>query len=143
MAPFTLQTLKAGEADQLSPLAPDVFDNPIDPATARAFLANPDNRLIVARDGELIIGFVSATRLIHPDKPGGELFIQEVGTAPDYQRKGVASALMRALFEEARAMGCKLAWLAVDTDNEGALAFYEAIGGKPPERQFHIDFDLE
>lgn len=143
MPDFQIQSLKPGEERQLAPIAPGVFDNPIDLETAREFLANPDNRLIVARDGETIIGFVSATRLVHPDKPGGELYIQELGTAPDYQRRGVARALMRALFKEGKDMGCKLAWLAVDPGNEGALAFYKAIGGKPPETQIHIDFEWE
>ena len=34
------------------------------------------------------------------------------------------------------------AWRAVDKDNEAVLAFYKAAGGKPPERQLHIDVDL-
>lgn len=140
--PVTLHTIGPGEEALLTPILPGVFDNPVDPETARAFLANPDNHLIVAREDGAIAGFVSATRLIHPDKPGGELFVQEIGVAPPCQRRGIATQLMRALFEAARAQGCKLAWLAVDTDNAAALAFYRSLGGGSAERQFHIDFDL-
>ncbi|WP_421787308.1 GNAT family N-acetyltransferase [Hyphobacterium sp.] len=140
--PFTIHPLHPGDEAHLTPITDGVFDNLIDADASRDYLANPDNHLIVARDGESIVGFVSATRQIHPDKPAGELFIQEIGVAPTHRRQGIATALMRALFEEARAGGCTLAWLAVDPDDAAALAFYKSLGGKAPEKQLHVDFDL-
>jgi ribosomal protein S18 acetylase RimI-like enzyme len=142
--------LGPGEAGRLARVAPDVFDNAIDPAAAAAYLANPDNVLIVARetgagDGDdegCVVGFVSATRTIHPDKPEGEMFVNELSTAPGWRRRGIATALMRHLFGTARELGCAVAWLAVDPDNAAALAFYRSLGGAAPEPQLHIDFRL-
>lgn len=137
--------LTAADLSVLSNVTEDVFDDPINEASAKAFLEDANQFLVVAMDegkGNLVVGFASALRTLHPDKAVPELFINEVGVAPPYQRKGVATAIMETLFAEANKAGCDIGWLAVDDDNETALAFYKAIGGKPPERQIHIDFDL-
>lgn len=91
----------------------------------------------------LVVGFVSAVRMFHPDKEKPELFINEIGVAPEYRRRGIGKALIKAVIEEAKKAGCRLAWLAVDEDNKAALALYRSAGGKPPEKQIHIDFDLD
>lgn len=142
---YSVRLLTAADLPVLSNVAPGVFDDPINAVSTKAFLEDANHFLVVAMDegqGGLVIGFASATRLLHPDKEGFELFINEVGVAPDYQRKGVASAVMKTLFAEAKKKGCVLGWLAVDENNEKALSFYKAIGCKAPERQIHIDFDL-
>ena len=46
-----------------------MFNDPIVPASARAFLADPRHRLADALDNGLIVGFVSAVIYMHPDKP--------------------------------------------------------------------------
>lgn len=138
--------LGAADLSVLSNVAPDVFGDPINESSAKAFLEDANHFLVAAMDegkDNLVVGFASAVRTLHPDKAVPELFINEVGVAPTYQRKGVATAIMKTLFAEAKKLGCPLGWLAVDGDNEKALAFYKAIGGKSPEQQMHIDFDLE
>ena len=141
----TARLLAAGDLHVLSNTAAEVFDGPINEVSAKAFLEDPNHLLVVGLDEEkndCVVGFASAVRLLHPDKETFELFINEVGVAPDYRRRGVASAIMKALFAEAKKRNCRLGWLAVDEDNEAALALYRTLGGKPPERQLHIDFDL-
>lgn len=143
---FDVRCLTPADLSVLSNVAEDVFDDPINQASAKAFLEDGNHFLVVAMDsarGNLVVGFASATRLLHPDKEAFELFVNEVGIAPDYRRKGIARAIMETLFAEAKNHRCNLGWLAVDEDNEGALAFYKAIGGKAPERQIHIDFELD
>ena len=44
------------------------------------------------------------------------------------QRRGVATALMAAVRERALAAGARRAWLITTDENDGAIAFYEAIG---------------
>ena len=143
--PVTTRLLDAADIAVLANAADGVFEHAINEGSAKAFLEDSNHFLVVATDeekGDLVVGFASATRLLHPDRTAFELFVNEVGVAPDYQRKGIARAIMKTLFAEARARDCRLGWLAADADNDGALAFYKAIGGKPPERQLHIDFDL-
>ena len=140
---FDIRRLTPADLSVLSNVADDVFDDPINAVSAKAFLEDDNHFLVVAMDGArdgLVVGFASATRLLHPDKETFELFVNEVGVAPDSRRQGIARAVMKTLFAEAKKHRCNLGWLAVDEDNEGALAFYKAIGGKPPERQIHIDF---
>lgn len=129
----------------LSHVAEDVFDDPINERSARAFLKDANHVLVVATDGardNLVVGFASGVKTLHPDKEIPELFINELGVAPQYQRRGIATAIMKTLFADAKKARCRIGWVPVDVDNDVALAFYKAIGGKPPERQIHIDFDL-
>lgn len=142
---FEVRILAPADLSTLSNVADDVFDNPIVETSAKKFLEDPNHVLAVALDessDNLVIGFASGVTVLHPDKEIPELFINEVGVAPSYQRKGAGAAIMRTLFKEAKKRGCRLGWVPVDTDNETALAFYKAVGGKPPEHQIHIDFDL-
>lgn len=142
---FRVRVLTPANLSVLSNVADDVFDDPIIEASAKKFLGDPNHVLVVAMDdacSNIVIGFASGVTVLHPDKKIPELFINEVGVAPAYQRKGAGTAIMKALFAEAKKRGCRLGWVPVDCDNETALAFYKAVGGKPPEQQVHIDFDL-
>ena len=142
---FRVRVLTPANLSVLSNVADDVFDDPIIEASAKKFLGDPNHALVVAMDEskeDLVIGFASGVTVLHPDKEMPELFINEVGVAPAYQRKGAGAAIMKTLFADAKRRGCRLGWVPVDADNETALAFYKAAGGKPPEQQVHIDFDL-
>ena len=81
---FTL--LRAQDLHRLENVAPDVFDNPIEPEFAKEFLADPRHHIAVAIDRDLIVGFASGVHYLHPDKPL-ELFVNEVGVAPTHQRR--------------------------------------------------------
>jgi len=141
----TVRVLTPADLSTLSNVADDVFDHPIVETSAKMFLEDPNHVLAVALDesrDNLVIGFASGVTVLHLDKEIPELFINEVGVAPAYQRKGAGAAIMKILFAVAKKRGCKISWVPVDADNETALAFYKAVGGKPPEQQVHIDFDL-
>jgi ribosomal protein S18 acetylase RimI-like enzyme len=107
---------------------PDLFDNPIQPAQARAFLADPGHILLLAYDGDLAVGMVSATVLLHPDKEPS-LFVNEVGTRDSHLRQGIATALMTDLLTLARSRGCEGVWLGTEPDNTAALGLYRKLGG--------------
>ena len=82
----------------------------------------------------------SGTVLLHPDKPP-MLFVNEVGTHQHVRRQGIARRLCAALFEAARARGCKGIWLATETDNAPARALYHALGGRETEGFVIYDWD--
>ena len=82
------------------------FDDPIDVARADEFLADPHHHLAVAVEDGLVVGFVSAVHYVHPDKPGPELWINEVGVAATHRRRGLGTRLLRAVFALDRALGC-------------------------------------
>lgn len=58
----------------------------------------------------------------------GWLGIFGMGTAPEHRRRGIASAVVRALVDGAVERGVTKAYLQVETDNAPAIACYERLG---------------
>lgn len=106
-----------------------LFDEPLDPAESAAFLADPANLLLLAFDGDDAVGMLTGTFLRHPDKPLS-LFVNELGTRDAWQRRGIATALMREAIAIARARGARGVWLGTEEDNDAAIAFYRSLGAE-------------
>jgi aminoglycoside 6'-N-acetyltransferase I len=137
-----IRRLTAANAALLDSLAPDVFDNPVDPTSLQAFLADPRHVLIVALDGDAVVGMATAFEYFHPDKPP-QMFINEVGVAPPHQRRGVGRKLVEAMLLEARTRGCSTAWVATDEDNAAARALYACVrGSAEPQRALLYEWEL-
>ncbi|HEX8905170.1 MAG TPA: GNAT family N-acetyltransferase [Longimicrobiaceae bacterium] len=132
--PAETRILGPGEADVLARVLPGVFDDAIDLARTEEFLADPRHHLAVAIEDGVVIGFASGVDYIHPDKPR-ELWINEVGVAPERQGRGVGKAVVRALLDAARALGCREAWVLTERGNAPALGLYASLGGQESEEQ--------
>jgi ribosomal protein S18 acetylase RimI-like enzyme len=141
--PLRIRVLRQGDEGVLDTVAPDVFDDPIDARAAREFLADPRHRLTVATDDGVVVGFVSAVLYVHPDKPAPELWINEVGVAPSHQGCGIARRLLASTLEDARASGCREAWVLTDRVNHAAMRLYEAGGGQASEGHVMFTFRLD
>ena len=138
-----IQALEAADSALLEDVAADVFDDPLEPSLVEEFLGDPRHHIVVALEGGQVIGFASGVHYVHPDKPA-ELFVNEVGVAPKHQRRGVAGRLLGALFERARALGCREAWVATEPDNQAARALYSSVGGREDPKPFvQYSFSLE
>ena len=125
----------------LGKVAPGTFDGPVDARWAEAVLSAPNQHLAVALDGPRVVGFAMGVRVVEPDK-APVLYVDEVGTADAYLRRGIATALVSALLDHARALGCTAAWLLTEDDNAAARAFYAAVGGMEEQRPVYVTFDL-
>jgi len=141
-----VRLLGAGDEAVLSRVAPDVFDEPIDPALTREFLSDPRHHIAVAIDDGVVVGFASGVHYIHPDKPA-ELFVNEVAVAPSHHGRGLGKAVMAALLGAGRAHRCSVAWVLTDRSNAAANALYRAAGGAEGEEGLSGDmvgyaFDL-
>jgi len=132
--------LTTANAGLLRNVAEDVFDTDVVPSRLRAYLAEPVNLMIVAVDGDLVVGQAAAVIHKHPDKPD-ELYIDEVGVSPDWRRRGIAQRMMEALFALGGSMGCQASWLATEVDNLPARRLYESFGEDGVEIVM-FDFDL-
>ena len=125
-----MRILREGDEAILDRVAADVFDDAIDARAAREFLRDPRHRLAVATEDGMVVGFVSAVVYVHPDKPAPELWINEVGVAPSHQGRGIARRLLAFTLEDARASGCREAWVLTDRSNQAAMRLYESGGGE-------------
>ena len=126
---LTIKILTGDDLPLLLNVADGVFDHPVNESYAREFLNDPRHHLVVAVDGGVIVGSVSAIHYVHPDK-APELWINEVGVASSYQRQGIAKAIMQELFQLGRELGCKNAWVLTERSNEPANRLYHSVGGQ-------------
>ena len=106
-----------------------MFDEPVDPARLAAYLSEPGHHMVVAIDGGVVVGQTAAVVHRHPDKPT-ELYIDEVGVAPPYQRQGIARRMLEEMLAIGRSLGCEEAWVGTEPDNEAARALYAKRGAE-------------
>jgi len=125
---ISIKVLQSGDEQVLITVAPEVFDNPVDPELTREFLADPRHHIAVAIDDGRVVGFASGVHYVHPDKPP-ELWVNEVGVAPSHHRRGIGRLVVDSLLDVGRAHRCRSAWVLTDRTNTAALALYRAAGG--------------
>jgi aminoglycoside 6'-N-acetyltransferase I len=143
MSKIVVKLLGPGDGDVLLRVAPDVFDEPVDPILARTFLVEPGHSIAVAIADDVVVGFASGICYLHPDKPWA-FWVNEVGVAPQWRRQGVGKAVLRCLLAGAAEAGCTEAWVGTEADNLPAQALYRALGGVVDSEAFitftwHID----
>lgn len=131
-----LRVLGAQDIALLRNVTPGVFDHPVRPDQALAFLQDPGHVMVAAVENGDILSFASGTVLLHPDKAPG-FFINEVGTRKSHRRQGLARAVTEALIAHARDRGCDGIWLGTEPDNVVALALYRSLKG---EEQVFVGF---
>lgn len=123
--PIEIRTLMQRDGAVLDRIAPDVFDGPVDAARLSAYLASPGHYMIVALHEGEVVGQCAAVIHRHPDKVT-ELYIDEVGVSPAFQRQGIASRMLDRMFALGRSLGCEEAWVGTEPDNLAARALYES-----------------
>jgi aminoglycoside 6'-N-acetyltransferase I len=123
-----IKMLQPGDDCVLAKVAPEVFDNPIDPRLAREFLEDPRHHIAVAIEDGVVIGFASAVHYIHPDKPA-ELWINEVAVSPAQRGRGIGKAVLKTLFQAGKAHKCTSGWVLTHRTNIAAMALYSSVGG--------------
>ncbi len=119
----------------------DLFDGPALPAATEQFLAEPGHHLFMAFDGGRAVGFVSGVEVTHPDK-GTEMFLYELSVGEADRRRGVGGALVAALRDLARSLGCYGMWVLTDDFNAAALATYRGAGADAPEPTVLLNWDF-
>ena len=147
MTNVSLETkiLPLSDRAQLDHVAPGVFDDDLDPRLVSEFLSDDRHHLAVAVENGQVIGFASGVHYVHPDKPS-ELWINEVGVAPEHQGRGVGKAVVRTLLHHAKRLGCREAWVLTDRSNHAAMRLYVSAGGRedtPDQVMFTFPLDPE
>ena len=127
-----VRLLGTHEAHVLDKVAEDVFDNAIDARWCAEFFADPRHHLVVALEGDLVVGMASGVHYVHPDK-APDLWINEVGVAPTHHGQGIGRRLVTTLVEHGRSLGCNEAWVLTSPTNEPAKRMYRAAGAVADE----------
>ncbi|MBY0423454.1 MAG: GNAT family N-acetyltransferase [Parvularculaceae bacterium] len=107
--------------------ADDVFDHCVDLEASKRFLGDPRNLLVVALVDDLVIGQIQAVVHEHLDAPP-DLFIDNLGVAPAWRRRGVARRLISLALQSGRLFGAEEAWVLTEQDNHAAQAAYASAG---------------
>ena len=120
-----IRRLFPGDDALVMRVAENVFDEPVRADRLAAYLATPSHFMIVAMVENVVIGQCAAVIHRHPDKVS-ELYIDEVGVSPTFQRQGIARKILDAMFALGREQGCGEAWVGTEPDNVAARALYES-----------------
>ncbi|MCV3211738.1 GNAT family N-acetyltransferase [Mesorhizobium sp. YC-39] len=120
-----IRRLEAGDDALVMRLAEEVFDEPVRADRLAAYLTSPGHFMIVALADGAVVGQCAAVIHRHPDK-ASELYVDEVGVSPAFQRQGIARKMLDAMFELGRENGCEEAWVGTEPDNVAARALYES-----------------
>ena len=132
MSMTTFHRITSGNVRLLDQVAPDVFDDVIDPHRVVAYAAQASHLLIVALDADRVVGQVAAYVHAHPDQPS-DLYIDNLGVTPAMRRQGIARRLVNEIREWGAALGCAQAWIVTDTDNLEARQLYASSGAEAVE----------
>ena len=133
MEKINIRLLGPADLALLTGVREGLFDHPLRPEQAAAFLADRGHMMVLALAADDAVGFASGTVLLHPDKAPA-FVVNEVGVRDGWQRKGIGRRVSEGLIAAARARGCDGIWLGTEPDNLAALALYRSLGGK--ERRF-------
>ncbi len=94
----------------------------------RTLLGEPSNYMLVARDGDEILGFINFTTrktIMHPGPSG---LIDELVVAESSRGLGVGKQLIRAVADRCREIGCSEVEVSTETSNADARRFYKSCG---------------
>ncbi|ESY82533.1 GNAT family N-acetyltransferase [Mesorhizobium australicum] len=118
-----IRRLYPGDDALVMRIADDVFDEPVRPDRLASYLAQSGHFMIVALAEDVVVGQCAAIMHRHPDK-APELYVDEVGVSPAFQRQGIARGMLDAMFALGREQGCEEAWVGTEPDNLPARALY-------------------
>jgi ribosomal protein S18 acetylase RimI-like enzyme len=133
---FEVRPASIQDLDTLVPLFDgyrQFYRQAADPARARTFLAERFARheseiLLAHTERGTSIGFVQLYPLFSSVRTARIYLLNDLFVASTARRLGVASALLTASAEHARALGATGLWLQTAQDNTPAQALYESLG---------------
>ncbi|AKO93137.1 GNAT family acetyltransferase [Priestia filamentosa] len=108
------------------------YEQPLPESYLKAFQAikdDPNNELVVAVDGNKVIGVQQITFTPYITHQGGwRATIEGVRTSSSVRSKGVGTKLIKWAIQRAKERGCHLIQLTTDKKRDDALRFYKHLG---------------
>ena len=128
-----MRTAKPQDAALLRPLFESFYGDYLEARTSEAVrrnmkaAASVDTVLLATVDGRAA-GFASLRLIPQLEAAAPHAELSDLYVADAYRRRGVGRALMRSAEQLAREKGSSRVVLTAGLDNEGARAFYRALG---------------
>ena len=126
---ITLHRITIDNANLLTDIAEEVFDDTIDVARLARYLESNERILIVAVNEGRIVGQVAGFVHLHPDQ-APSLYVDNLGVMPAMQRQQIARQLVAEIFARGSALGCTQGWIVTDRANRAACGLYESLGAE-------------
>ena len=114
--------MTAEHVDQIAQLEKECFSDPWSPKSIASELENSLSCWLVALEGATVAGYVGSQTVL------GETDMMNMAVHPSFRRRGIASALVKALVEALKERGSHSLTLEVRVSNEPARELYERLG---------------
>lgn len=101
------------------------------PPDVASLLRREDFWALVAMEGDVVVGGLTAHALPMTRSRSTELFIYDLAVTPEHQRRGIGRALVATLRSLGHEAGITTVFVPADDEDTHALDFYRAIGGVP------------
>jgi aminoglycoside 3-N-acetyltransferase I len=130
---------------ELTLLFQEVFESDTAPTASLSYLSQLlRSELLVVYNvyyDHQLVGGLTAYVLHHYRDEALELFIYDLAVRPEFQRRGLGKRLMRALQSYAKKNGFQEIFVAADVEDQHALDFYRAAGGRESDVK-HFTFGV-
>ena len=118
---------------------PDTYQGAVpSDAYLEALLAKRHFIAVAALRGAEVVGGLAAYELEKFERARSEIYIYDLAVREAHRRKGVATALIRALQDIARARGAYVIYVQADQGDEAAIRLYESLGTREDVHHFDI-----
>ncbi len=145
--PYSYHQLGPADADQLRTLlavfgtafhdVPTYQSAVPDEAYQREFLAQAQHIVLVALDGEQVVGGLVSYVLPKFEQVRKEIYIYDLAVDEAHRRRGIARELIRVLQKHARKIGAYVIYVQADHGDAAAIQLYSSLGKK--EDVYHFD----
>jgi ribosomal protein S18 acetylase RimI-like enzyme len=104
----------------------------------RGLLSGPTVIVVVALDGETVVGGLVAYVLEKFERARSEIYIYDLAVAAPYRRRGIATGTIRELQRIAASRGAWVIFVQADPIDPPAIALYESLGTREDVHHFDI-----
>ena len=126
---FSILRAGNGDADLARQAMAEVHGRkPVDQDHISEFLDNPQHYLILALEGERVIGSLMGYRSQHPHRPDPQFLIYEIDVRREYRNRGVGKGLVASFIGEAKEAAAFEVWVLTNRSNEAAMRMYRHCG---------------
>lgn len=129
----------------LNRLFAEVFEDPEsyagappEPDYLRKLVAGDTFIAVVALDGDTVVGGLAAYELRKFERRRSEIYIYDLAVAGTHRRRGIATALIRALQDEAADRGAWVIFVQADHGDDPAIELYTKLGSREDVLHFDI-----